>query len=500
MAKMDILRALDQRNMHHVVERIFFYSNFQSLVQMQYVSRTWHALVRKNDAWRHLLLHDYIHCAKFRKTCDVMRWTPLLLRRQTPQPGQLKYLSFITQYINTKQNLIMQSCAWDEGDTPHKVYVDTEDVRHGMICGDWLLMARGQAITGRCLPSLTAGTSVLTPSPQKLFETEKGGGVICQIATDNEAEPWRRDPKVIVGLEEGSVASHWHSGTVKIRVSMWDFGTGALLRQISLRDSIMVQVQRTMFLSDMFIVLCKDRADVYFKGETRADWGNMTQASVDFAPGTDPFERVIHVTECDSRLLLVTWSSVHHFQRNGHNTFSCLKQENLYNSVDQVFSDPDNLCFYRHLALDFNISASQHYTLRDISRASGSQVIWSSSDPQYTFKLIWSTCYLSESGLTVNFYCGRHPTDRTFVSIPLAELMVAAEGFTTHVREMIEAIAKLDRRPLSHLGVPSKGYFDGANPTGCLVLGRVFNRWEDINNESNDIEIINLKKVQSNLL
>ena len=90
---------------------------------------------------------------------------------------------------------IMQSCAWDEEDTPHKVFVDTEDVRHGLVCGDWLLLARGQAISGRSLPSLTAGTSVLPPSPEKLFEAEKGGGVICQIATDNENEPWRRNPK-----------------------------------------------------------------------------------------------------------------------------------------------------------------------------------------------------------------------------------------------------------------------------------------------------------------
>jgi len=507
--KIDILACLYERNMLDAIEKIFAHSSFQSIVKMQCVSKRWHSIVEETDPWRQLLLRDYCTSAKFKKTSDVMRWTPLLFKKETPRPGQLKYLSFIAQYISTKQNLIMESCAWDEQDTPHKVFVDTEDVRHGLVCGDWLLLARGRAISGRSLPALTAGNSVLTPSPEKLFEAEQGGGVICQIATDNENEPWRREPKVIVGLEEGSVASHWHSGTIKIRVNMWDFGTGALLRQIPLRDSVMVQVQRTLFLNaDTFVVLCKDSADVYFKGETRGDWGNMTTVSLEQYPDrytTEmwpdfycPVQRVLHVAEVDNKLLMVTWGKVYHFQRNTDNTFSSLgKADSLYSR----HSDPDKMCFHQHLALDFDISAQQHYTLRDISKATGSQVLWTSSDPQFTFRLTWSTCYLGLSGLTVNFH-SQHPTDRIFVSIPLADLIHAAEGggFTAQVRELIEAVQKLDRRPLSHLGVPSKGYFDGANPTSYLVLGRVFNRWEDIKNESNDIQIVDMKRVQSNLL
>ena len=48
-----------------------------------------------------------------------------------------------------------------------------------------------------------------------------------------------------------------------------------------------------------------------------------------------------------------------------------------------------------------------------------SSVLWSSSDSQYTFKLVWTSCYFSMSGLPVNFYSGAHHTDRVFVSIPL---------------------------------------------------------------------------------
>ena len=105
VAEMDILSRLYERNILEAVEKICSHSGFQSVVKMQYVSKTWLSIVEQTDAWQQLLLHDYNNCAKFRRTCDVMRWTPLLFKRKTPQPGQLKYLSFITQYISTKQNL-----------------------------------------------------------------------------------------------------------------------------------------------------------------------------------------------------------------------------------------------------------------------------------------------------------------------------------------------------------------------------------------------------------
>ena len=157
------------------------------------------------------------------------------------------------------------------------------------------------------------------------------------------------------------------------------------------------------------------------------------------------------------------------------------------------------VCFYQHLALDFNFSARQHYALRDISRPAGNQVIWSSRDIQYTFKLVWTSCYFSMSGLTVNFYSGAHHTDRIFVSIPLRDLLDPSQNFTSSVRELIQGISALEGPPLSHIGVPSKGYFDGANPTSYLVLGRLLNSWLDPSGR-NDVQVINLRKVQSKLL
>ena len=58
-------------------------------------------------------------------------------------------------------------------------------------------------------------------------------------------------------------------GTIKIRCSMWDFETGALLRHIPLRDLPTVQISKALFLSDMFVVLGLHSAEVFFKGETR---------------------------------------------------------------------------------------------------------------------------------------------------------------------------------------------------------------------------------------
>jgi len=82
-----------------------------------------------------------------------------------------------------------------------------------------------------------------------------------------------------------------------------------------------------------------------------------------------------------------------------------------------------------------------------------SSVLWSSSDSQYTFKLVWTSCYFSMSGLPVNFYSGAHHTDRVFVSIPLQDLLDPSQNFTSSVRELIRGISALDRQPHTVQGI-----------------------------------------------
>ena len=67
---------------------------------------------------------------------------------------------------------VMESQHWDESETPDQVYVDTEDVRHSLICGDWLLLARGPTIYARHLAGVTTGRNELPPRPEKVFEIE----------------------------------------------------------------------------------------------------------------------------------------------------------------------------------------------------------------------------------------------------------------------------------------------------------------------------------------
>ena len=103
--KMDILGGLHQRDIYQAIRLIFRNCTFQMVVKMQYVCKGWHEIITAHDAWRLLLFKDYQTCPKFRKTCDAMGWSKYLLKKETPEPNQLKYISFTTQYISKKQRM-----------------------------------------------------------------------------------------------------------------------------------------------------------------------------------------------------------------------------------------------------------------------------------------------------------------------------------------------------------------------------------------------------------
>ena len=102
--EMDILTELHKRDLYEAIRLIFRHLSFQNIVQMQYVSKSWLDMVEQGDVWRLMLLNDYNTCAKFKKTCDVMGWTPYLKKEKTPEPGQLKYVAYVTKCISRKQS------------------------------------------------------------------------------------------------------------------------------------------------------------------------------------------------------------------------------------------------------------------------------------------------------------------------------------------------------------------------------------------------------------
>ena len=71
---------------------------------MQYVSKSWLEIVDEEEVWRQMLLKDNNTCPKFKKTCDVICWTPYLTKCRTPDPGQLKYIAFVTKYLFSQES------------------------------------------------------------------------------------------------------------------------------------------------------------------------------------------------------------------------------------------------------------------------------------------------------------------------------------------------------------------------------------------------------------
>ena len=100
---MDILTELHKRDLFEALQLIFRQMTFQNIVQMQYVSKGWLDMLEHRDVWRQMLLDYSNTCADFKKTCDVMGWTPYLTKEKTPDRGQLKYIAYVTKYISAKQ-------------------------------------------------------------------------------------------------------------------------------------------------------------------------------------------------------------------------------------------------------------------------------------------------------------------------------------------------------------------------------------------------------------
>ena len=277
--------------------------------------------------------------------------------------------------------------------------------------------------------------------------------------------------------------------------------------QIPLNNRLSVyegSVTRALFVKDMFVIVWSHAAEIRFKGQTRGDFSQSYLIDL-------PLEEIIHVTEKDDALILVTHhktlqnTHVLHCSRDpGKLTFNLCKRE----VIEKPLANFDEVAFYKHLCLDFDVTFPQHYTLRDLSKPSGDQIIWSSQDTKFTFKLIWSGCYFSSTGLTVNFYSGmEHHSDRSFVTLPLEELL-NMEDFTAAIRKMISWYSPGQtaesstghRRSVSNICAPSRGYFHGDNPAGSyLILGRVLTTWMG-SSRGNDIQIINMRKVHSSLL
>ena len=73
---------------------------------MHYVSKKWLDILSRYNVWRLILMREYMRNKGFRKMFDTMSWSKFLQKkRATTEDNQLKYLAFVTLYINEKQKL-----------------------------------------------------------------------------------------------------------------------------------------------------------------------------------------------------------------------------------------------------------------------------------------------------------------------------------------------------------------------------------------------------------
>ena len=75
-------------------------------LKMHYVSKKWLDILSRYNVWRLILMREYKRNKGFRKMFDTMGWSKFLQKKcATTEDNQLKYIAFVTLYINEKQKL-----------------------------------------------------------------------------------------------------------------------------------------------------------------------------------------------------------------------------------------------------------------------------------------------------------------------------------------------------------------------------------------------------------